>query len=80
MERLTKIGDVKSKSSSEIKYSRLGVGFEKIDRKLHDPEMAYDKMAETGIKWARIQSGWARTETEKGVYDFAWLDSIVDNL
>ena len=28
----------------------------------------------------RIQSGWARTEKEKGVYDFAWLDSIVDNI
>ena len=28
----------------------------------------------------RIQSGWERTEQEKGVYDFEWLDSIVDNL
>lgn len=32
------------------------------------------------MKWIRIQSGWARTETRKGVYDFAWLDSIVDHL
>lgn len=28
----------------------------------------------------RIQSGWQRTEQEKGIYDFAWLDDIVDNL
>lgn len=31
-------------------------------------------------KWARCQTGWARTETSEGVYDFAWLDSVVDNL
>lgn len=80
MERLIKIGQVKAKSSSEIKHSRIGIGFEKLDRELHDPEMAYDKLAETGVKWVRIQSGWQRTEKEKGVYDFAWLDSVVDNL
>ena len=80
MERLTKIGQVKAKSSSEIKHSRIGIGFEKLDRNIHDPEMAYDKMAETGVKWARLQSGWQRTETEKGVYHFEWLDSVVDNL
>lgn len=28
----------------------------------------------------RIQSGWQRTETEKGIYDFEWIDKIVDNL
>ena len=47
---------------------------------MFDPEKAYDKVAAIGVKWVRIQSGWARTEKEKGVYDFAWLDSIVDNL
>ena len=26
-----------------------------------------------------MQSGWAKTEKEKGVYDFAWLDHIVDD-
>lgn len=46
---------------------------------MFDPEKAYDKVAETGVKWARIQSGWARTETQKGVYDFSWIDKIVDN-
>lgn len=80
MERLNKIGQIVAKSSKEIKYSRIGLGFEKLDRELHNPEMAYDKLAETGAKWIRIQSGWQRTEKEKGVYDFAWLDSVVDNL
>ncbi len=80
MERLKRISEIKGKSSSEIKNSRLGIGFEKLDRGLHDPEKAYDKLAETGVKWARIQSGWQRTEKERGVYDFSWLDSVVDNL
>lgn len=80
MERMLKIGGLKKRNSSEIHESRIGIGFEKLDRDVFDPEKAYDKMAETGVKWVRIQSGWQRTEKEKGIYDFRWLDSIVDNL
>ena len=80
MERLKRIGSVKGKSAREICQSRLGIGFEKLDRAVFDPEKAYDKVAALGVKWIRIQSGWARTEKEKGVYNFAWLDDIVDNI
>lgn len=80
MERLKKIGSVVPKASSEIKHSRIGIGFEKLDRDVFDPEKAYDKLASIGVKWVRIQSGWARTEKEKGVYDFGWIDKVVDNL
>ena len=80
MERLTKIGSVKPVHSSQVKESGLGLGFEKLDRAVFDPEKAYDKVAALGVKWIRIQSGWARTEKEPGVYDFAWLDDIVENL
>ena len=80
MERLKKVGDVKKFASREIDHSRLGIGFEKLDRMAFDPENAYDKVAAVGVKWVRIQSGWNRTEKEKGVYSFEWLDSIVDNL
>ncbi len=79
MERFKKIGRIRPKSSSEISHSKISLGFEKLDRGVFDPEKAYDKVAETGVKKARIQSGWARTEKVKGQYDFAWLDSIVDN-
>jgi len=78
--RLKKIGQVQPKSAAEVMTSRIGIGFEKLDRAVFDPEKAYDKVAAIGVKWVRIQSGWARTEKEKGVYDFSWLDSIVDNL
>ena len=80
MERLIKVGDVKAIASKDVKNSRVGIGFEKLDRDVFDPENAYDPVAATGVKWVRIQSGWERTEKERGVYSFEWLDSIVDNL
>jgi len=80
MERLMKTGVVKPKHSSEIHHSRIGIGFEKLDRDVFDPEKAYDKIANTGVKWVRIQSGWQKTEKVKGQYNFEWLDKIVDNL
>ncbi len=80
MERLKKIGNIVPKASKDVAFSKLGIGFEKLDRNVFDPEKAYDKVGAIGIKWVRIQSGWARTEKQKGVYDFEWIDSIVDNL
>ncbi len=80
MQQLKKIGEVRAYHSSEIAESRIGIGFEKLDRAVFDPAKAYDKIAAIGVKWIRIQSGWARTEKVKNVYDFAWLDDIVDNL
>ncbi len=80
MIRLKKVGQVTPKASKEISSSRIGIGFEKLDRDAFDPEKAYDKVADIGVKWARIQSGWAKTEKQPGVYDFEWLDKIVDNL
>lgn len=71
MDRLTKIGSVKPVHSTQVKESTLGLGFEKLDRAVFDPEKAYDKVAALGVKWIRIQSGWARTEKKPGVYDFA---------
>ena len=80
MDRLKQVGTVKPRHSRTIGHSKIGLGFEKLDRDVFDPEKAYDRVAEVGVKWIRIQSGWARTERERGVYDFRWLDSIVDNL
>jgi len=80
MERMKRLGSVPPVPSHLVKSSPIGLGFEKLDRGVFDPEKAYDKVAALGVKWIRIQSGWARTETRKGAYDFAWLDSIVDNL
>lgn len=80
MERLIKVGEIRAKNAKEIVSSKLGLGFEKLDRDAFDPEKCYDRVAELGVKWIRIQSGWAKTEKERGVYDFSWLDQVVDNL
>ncbi|MCX7048820.1 MAG: beta-galactosidase [Candidatus Sumerlaeota bacterium] len=74
------LGKVSPRSSASIKASPLSVGFETLDRKMFTPERTYPHLAQLGVKWARCQTGWARTETVKGQYDFAWLDSVVDSL
>lgn len=80
MERFLKIGTVAPRLSEEIKESPMGLGMEKLDRDTFDPEKVYDKVAALGVKWIRLQSGWQKTEKEKGIYDFAWLDRQVDAL
>ena len=68
MEQLIQIGKVTPKRSLDIKESKMGIGFEKLDRNVFDPEKAYDKVAALGVKWVRIQSGWQRTETVPGTF------------
>ena len=80
MERLIKAGKIQPKNSKDVEESRFGLGMEKLDRDEFDPNKAYDKVAALGVKWIRLQSGWQKTEKQKGVYDFAWLDDQVDNL
>ncbi|MDD6215127.1 MAG: beta-galactosidase, partial [Firmicutes bacterium] len=77
---MQKIGKLKTYSSNEIKNSYVSIGFECLDRDLFNPDKCYDLLQKSGVKFARCQTGWAKCEKEKGVYDFGWLDSIVDNL
>ncbi|MBN2712822.1 MAG: beta-galactosidase [Planctomycetes bacterium] len=77
---MKRIGKLRMMRSDEIESSGIGIGFECLDREIFDPERCYDKLAEIGVKHARCQTGWLRCEKEKGVYDFDWLDKIVDNL
>ena len=74
------LGKVKARPGKSIAASPLGIGFETLDRKMFDPEQTYERLAQLGVKWARVQTGWCRCETEKGRYDFAWLDEIVNSL
>lgn len=59
---------------------KLCLGMECLDRALWDPEPAYDEIQKLGVYSVRIQSGWARTETKEGRYDFSALDREVDAL
>lgn len=75
-----RLGKLAAPRSTSIASSRLGVGFETLDRDMWDAEPAWAVLDELGVKWARVQTGWARTERVAGVYDFSWLDEIVDKL
>jgi len=74
------LGKLKNSKSTGIASSRLGVGFECLDREMWDINQAWPVLEDLGVKWARVQSGWAKTEKKAGVYDFTWLDLIVDKL
>lgn len=77
---LKPIGAFRPRATREIESSRIGVGFETLDRYHFDPERTYPHLAELGAKWARVQTGWNRCEREPGVYEFSWLDEVVDSL
>ncbi len=66
--------------AAKERCKRFGIGFEKLDRDAFDPEGKYEKLSELGGKWVRLLSGWEKTEQKEGVYDFAWLDKIVNNI
>ena len=44
---------LRPRHARDIAASRLGVGFEVLDRKLFDPTRCYDALGELGVKWAR---------------------------
>jgi hypothetical protein len=74
-----KLGKIKPKSTKEISTSMLWIGGEVLDRDLCDYDAYKEYLDDLGAKKIRLQSGWAKTEKEKGKYDFSWLDHIVDD-
>jgi hypothetical protein len=74
-----RIGTLKPKNTSEINSSNWIIGCETLDRDLTDYEQYKTYLAPLGIKKLRMQAGWAKTEKVKGIYDWAWLDKIIDD-
>ena len=77
---LKQIGWLDSRHSKEIASSPWSIGCETLDRDYAKFSVYKDYVGELGAKHARLQSGWAKTEKEKGTYDFAWLDYHVKGL
>ncbi len=77
---LRQIGWLETKHSKEILSSVWSVGCETLDRNQARFDVYRDFVGELGVKHARLQSGWAKCEKQKGVYNFAWLDSCVYGL
>ena len=76
---LERIGTLKPKGLAQLETSMWSLGCETLDRDLADWDAYKGYLEPLGIRRIRLQGGWARTEKVKGVYDFAWLDQIVDD-
>jgi len=74
-----KLGTLIPKSMPEIGTTMWSLGCETLDRDLTNWDAYRGYLVPLGIKRIRLQGGWNRTEKVKGVYDFAWLDHIVDD-
>ncbi|MGN0190338.1 MAG: glycoside hydrolase [Candidatus Cryptobacteroides sp.] len=74
------IGRIHTASSGQFPATRWSVGCEGLDREMAVFSEYGSYVGRLGVGYARIQSGWARTEKKKGRYDYAWLDEIVDGL
>lgn len=74
------LGTVKPRHAREIQSSNWSVGAETMDRDftIYRNWRAY--LGPLGVKAARVQSGWAKTEKEKGKYQWAWLDEIIPDM
>lgn len=70
------IGTILPKSIHEVR-NELTLGCEVLDRDYADYQQYKEYLEPLGLKKIRLQGGWAKTEKVKGVYDFAWLDSII---
>ena len=73
------IGTIKPRNVSEIKSSNWTIGCEVLDRDYANYDSYKEYLPSLGIKKIRLMAGWAKTEKQKGVYDFAWLDHIIDD-
>ena len=77
---LPKIGQLDVSDSDNASRSRWSVGAEGLDRNYATFSKYKEFLGPLGVGRARLQSGWARCEQKKGVYDFKWLDEAVDGV
>ncbi len=75
---LERIGTLAPGGSNAPGHANWTLGCETLDRDFADFEAYKSFIVPLGIKTIRLQAGWAKCEKAKGVYDFAWLDRIVD--
>lgn len=73
------VGTLVTKGVDQVASDRLTVGCEVLDRDYADYDEYKSWLPGLGIRKIRLQAGWAKTERTKGVYDFAWLDHIIDD-
>lgn len=72
-------GWVRSRHAREIKSSNWSVGGEVQDRDYAIYNNYRQFLGPLGVKKIRLQGGWAKCEKTPGVYDFKWLDEVVND-
>jgi hypothetical protein len=77
---LKPIGRIAVRHARDIASSPWSVGCETLDRDQAKFSVYKDYVGELGVKRGRLQSGWAKCEKQRGVYNFAWLDECVYGL
>lgn len=77
---MKQLGRLAVRHARDIESSPWSVGCETLDRDQARFSVYKDYVGELGVKHGRLQSGWAKCEKQKGVYDFAWLDECVHGL
>ncbi len=73
------IGKLKLKTSHETKND-ISIDCGTQDRDYVDYESYKGYLEPLGLHKVRLQAGWAKTEKRKGVYDFEWLDRVIDDV
>lgn len=73
------IGRIAPRDASEAPEQNWTLGCEVLDRDYANWDAYKEYVAPLGIRTIRLQGGWAKTEKVPGVYDFAWLDHIIDD-
>ena len=74
---LKEIGRMAVRDAKDIKSSKWSIGCETMDRDYADWDAYKAYLGPLGAKHGRLFSGWAKTEQEKGKYDFTWFDPHV---
>jgi len=82
--KLKQIGKVQPKRSEDIAASPWGLQFNKHDFPMDELELYLERMADTGVKWARVETRDYPIEFSKvkgdGYYRWDEFDQIIDGL
>lgn len=74
------VGQITPRHARDIKASNWSIGAETMDRDFTVYANWRKYLGPLGVKKARIQSGWAKTEKTPGQYDWAWMDEIIPDM
>ncbi len=72
------LGEVVPRHALDIAANNWAIGAETMDRDLVEYDSWKHHLGPLGAKKVRLQGGWAKCEKQRGIYEFDWLDEIID--